>query len=256
MKAGSKSIVPSVDKAIDIIILLSQKPSLTLKEVYEELQLPASTCFNIMNTLQKRGFVEKDRFTSRFKLGLTLMKLGMQIYNDIDINKIALPIMKELVSKFGETSYLSIIDYSSYMGVVIEKIESQKTVTVIRSIGSKVPLYASATGKSLLSGLDNDELEKYFSKVKFERYTNKTITNKEKLMDELTEIRINGFAKTENDMGDGVSAISAPIKDYQGKVVAAISVSGPSNRLEEQIPLIIPEVKKAAKKISHKISIG
>ncbi len=256
MKQGSKAFVPSVDKAIDVIMLLSQKPNLTLKEVYEELQLPASTCFNIMNTLQKRGFVEKDKLTSRFKLGATLMKVGIQIYDEIDIRKIALPVMKELVSKFGETSYLSIIDYSSFEGVVIDKIESLKTVTVIRSIGSKVPLYASATGKSLLSGLDEDELEEYFSRVKLEKYTEKTNADKENLLAELIDIRANGYAKTENDMGDGASAISAPIKDYQGRVVAAISISGPSSRLDEQIPMLIPEVKAAAKKISNKIGIG
>ncbi|MCM3716312.1 IclR family transcriptional regulator [Alkalihalobacillus oceani] len=250
MTKKTKSLVPSIDKAVDIIILLSQKPNRTLKQIYEELGYPASTCFNIITTLEQRGIVEKNKLTSQFKLGTTLMRLGMQLYEDIDIRKVALPIMKTLVAKFGETSYLTIVDYSTYEGVVIDKIESLKTVTVIRSIGSRVPLYASATGKSLLSGLTNDEIEDYFSKVNFVKYTEKTITSKDQLMEELNDIREMGYAITENDMGDGASAVSAPIKDYQGKVVAAVSLSGPSNRMEEQIPLIIPEVKLAAEKIS------
>ena len=252
-KTNSKYTVPSIDKAIDIIRLLSLKPNLTFKQIVEELNLPLSTSFNIINTLQNRGFVEKNKLTSQYTLGLTLMRIGMQIYQNIDIRKFAYPIMKELVSKFGETSYLTGLDNSTFEGVVLDKIESLKTVTVVRSIGSKVPLYASATGKSLLSGFTPEELEDYLCNVTFIKFTDKTIANREMLMKELEKIRNMGYTITEDEMGDGASAVSAPIKDNQGNVVAAISIAGPMTRMENQIPSMIPEVKIAAERISKLI---
>lgn len=252
-KTNSKYTVPSIDKAIDILRLLSLKPNLTLKQIVEELNFPLSTCFNIINTLQNRGFVEKNKLTSQYTLGLTLMRIGMQIYQNIDIRKFAFPIMKELVSKFGETSYLTGLDKSTFEGVVLDKIESLKTVTVVRSIGSKVPLYASATGKSLLSGFTPEELEEYLCNVTFIKFTDKTIANREMLMKELEKIRIMGYTITEDEMGDGASAVSAPIKDNQGNVVAAISIAGPMTRMENQIASMIPEVKTSAERISKLI---
>lgn len=253
MKKSSKYTVPSIDKAIDIIMLLSQRPNLTLKEIYSELQLPISTSFNIVTTLENRGFIEKNKQTLEYKLGLTLMKLGLEIYDSIDIRKVAYPIMEDLVSEFGETSYLTSIDEHTYEGVVLEKVESSQTVTVIRSIGSKVPLYASATGKSLLSGLTEEEFAMYVNQVEFIQFSNKTITTKETLAEELVQIRKNGFALTEDEMGDGVSSISAPITNFQGKVVAAVSVAGPTSRMKEKIEGIIPHVKAAAERISKKM---
>lgn len=253
-KKTSKYIVPSIDKAVDIISLLSRTPNLTLKEIYTELNLPISTCFNIINTLEKRGLIEKNPQTAQYKLGLFLMRLGLQMYETIDIRKIAFPVMKGLVAKFGETSYLTSPDYSSLEGVVLEKVESLKTVTVVRSIGSKVPLYASATGKSLLSGFDQEKLDEYLEQTEFIQFSNNTITTKESLLAEIALIRERGYATTVDEMGDGVSSVSAPIKDFQGDVIAAVSVAGPTMRMDEQIPLIIPEVKQAAETISAAVT--
>ncbi|WP_096188806.1 IclR family transcriptional regulator [Evansella halocellulosilytica] len=250
-KPNKKYTVPSVDKAIDVLMLLSENPNLSLNQVVETLGFSMSTCYNILNTLQNRGLVEKDSLTARYSLGLTLMRLGMEIYEKIDIRIIAHPVMKDLVNKFGETSYLSSIDKSTYEGVVLDKIESLKTVTVVRSIGSRVPLYASATGKSLLSGLSPAELEEYLQTVSFYKYTENTITQAEELKNELEKIKQQGYAITEDEMGDGASSVSVPINDYQGNVIAAMSVAGPIDRMKNLIPQIIPEVKVSAERISE-----
>ncbi len=245
--------MPSINKAFDIITLLSRRPNLTLKDIYTELNLPVSTCFNIVATLEQQGIVEKNQQTGQYKLGFTLMRLGLEIYDSIDIRKVALPYMRELVSEFGETSYLTTIDLSTYEGVVLEKVESHQTVTVIRSIGSKVPLYASATGKSLLSGLSEDELNSYASQVEFTPFSDKTIATMETLEYELEQIRKQGFAITEDEMGDGVSSISSPITNFNGDVIAAVSVAGPVHRMQNRTEVIIPHVKRIAEQISKKL---
>ncbi|WP_425340345.1 IclR family transcriptional regulator [Ammoniphilus resinae] len=173
-----------------------------------------------------------------------------KIYNSIDIRRVALPYMQELAGKYGETSYLTTIDYSKYEGIVLEKIESNKTLIVVRPVGSNFPLYASATGKSLLSGLTDEELDNYFEHVQLIPFTERTLASREKLKEEIELIRHRGYATTHEEMGDGASAISSPIRNYQDKVVAAISLAGPSQRMMDQIPYIVPEVKSIAEMIS------
>lgn len=251
--SSNRNIVPSVNKAIDIIILLSESPLLTFKSICSELDLPASTCYNLLNTLEGRGIISKNKQTAEYSLGITLMRLGLHAYNSLDIRKLALPFMQELAYKYDETCYLSIVNHSTVEGIVLERIESTKTLLVLHQVGSKFPLYASATGKSLLSGLSEEELDRYFSVVELIPFSKETVTEENKLRKEIEEIRKLGYATTCNDMGDQAAGISAPIKDYQGRVIAAVSLAGPIQRMEEQYEFMIRDIKETADKISQEV---
>ncbi|WP_165820925.1 IclR family transcriptional regulator [Pueribacillus theae] len=248
-----KSIVPSVNKAIDIILLLSQSPDLSMKEIAETLELPSSTCFNILTTLEYRGFIKKNDKSLGYSLGLSIMRLGLQVYENIDIRKIALPIMKELTSIHNETCYLATLAPSKLEGFIIERVESSKTLVVLLPVGDKVPLYATATGKSLLSGFSEEDLTFYLNNVELSAFSTKTIITEEQLREELEQIRRKGYATTHNELGDGASAISCPIKDYEGNIIAAISLSGPTQRMVTQFPAMIQDVQEAANKISRSL---
>jgi DNA-binding IclR family transcriptional regulator len=245
--------VPSINKAIDIILLLSRRPNLSMKEICSEFQLPFSTCFNILTTLENRDFVRKEPQTNLYNLGYALMRLGLQIYEGIDLRKLVIPYMQDLVSKYGETSYLAAIDYSTYEGVVLEKIQSPKTIIVTRQVGSKFPLYATNTGKSLLAGLTPKQLDEYFKVVKLVPFTNKTVIDESKLREEIQLIQQRGYATTYDEMEEGASGVSAPIKDFQGKVVAAISLAGPTQRMVNHIPQMIDEIKQIGDTISQSL---
>ncbi|MCL6445138.1 MAG: IclR family transcriptional regulator [Alicyclobacillus sp.] len=245
--------VPSVHKAIDILELLRDRRRMTFKEIADTLRLPSSTCYNILNTLEARGLLAKDSTSGQYSLGVQLMQLGLRVYNDLDLRTLALPVMAELHTRFDETVYLSVLAKNGLEGIVIEKLDSPRTMLVLRQVGDRVPLYASATGKSLLSGLNEEELERYFNAVDLIPFSKTTIVDKEALLREVEMIRRNGYAITHDELNDGASAVSAPIRNHANTVVAAISLAGPVGRMQPNIPLMIPHIKDAAKRISEQL---
>src|SRR5699024_2271419 len=130
--------------------------------------------------------------------------------------------------------------------VVLENINSSNSVSVVRSIGSRVPLYASATGNSLLAGFNEVDLDLYLSRVKLEKLSESTITDPTIFKSKINEIKLNGYAITKNDLGDGVTSVSSPICDFRGQVVAAISIAGPMERMEYKLDDISQSIKEAA----------
>ncbi len=245
--------VPSVHKAIDILELLRDCKNATFRDICESLHFAPSTCYNVLNTLQERGFIRKDPNTAEYSLSTSLIQLGLQAYNNIDLREIAVPIMKELHAMFDETVYLTILSSPAYEGIVIEKIDSLHAIALIRQIGDKVPLYASATGKSILSGFTDTQLNQYLDSINLVAFSHTTISDKETLIAEINRIRECGYAITRNDLNDGASAVSSPIKDYSNAVVAAVSLAGPVDRMEAKIPEMIPYVKQTAMRISKLI---
>src|SRR5699024_1802563 len=229
-KPIKKYTITSLDKAINVILLLSEESKLTINDIAKKLELTLSTCYNIMNTLENRGLVDKNPNTNQYSLGLTFMRIGMDMYNDIDIRNMAIPIMRSLVNKFEETSYLTGLDHSTLEGIILENVNSSNSVSVVRSIGSRVPLYASATGNSLLAGFEKEKLDLYLSNVKLEKLSDSTITDPNVFKNKIAEIKANGYAITKNDLGDGVTSVSAPIYDFRDQVIAAISIAGPIDR--------------------------
>ncbi|THE11857.1 IclR family transcriptional regulator [Bacillus timonensis] len=247
----SKNQVPSVHKAINILELLKEHDFLTLKDISNSLKLPTSTCYNILTTLENRGFIQRNTETGQYILGLTLMHLGLSIYNKIDLKKVGTIHLSELSEDFGETAYLTVLDRSHFKGIVVERLQSKRTGLVYsRNIGDTFPIYASGTGKSLLSGLNDEEINYFFEKTEMISYTSKTITNEEKLRDEIQDIRRKGYAISNSAFEENVISVSSPIKDSFGKVIAAVSLVGPVNRISPIIEAVIESVKRTAFEIS------
>ena len=249
----SRYLVPTVSKSITILNLLVQRPNLSQKQIRSELDLPNGTCFNILTTLESYGMIERDPTTSLYRLGPHLIHLGFIAYKNFDVRSLSLPILKRLNALFDETVYLTILDKSSNEGIVIEKLDSSQTTVVVRQLGEKVPLYASCTGKSLLSGFDEYELERYLRATDFVKLSSKTITEQDKLRNEVETIKRKGYAITQDEWGDGATAVSSPVRDYTHRVIAAISLSGPTPRMEKTISEMIQHIQTAANEISTKM---
>ncbi|MFD1037475.1 IclR family transcriptional regulator [Virgibacillus byunsanensis] len=250
----NKYQIPSIHKAINVLELLKQQESLTLKEIKQELDMPISTCYNILTTLENRGFVQRSVDTGHYSLGMTLMHFGLFIYNNIDFKKMGKHYLGKLSEEFGETAYLSIIDKSSFKGLVIERHQGDRTGLVYsRNTGDTFPIYASGTGKSLMSGLSEDELQVFFEKTEMISYTSNTITDEETLREEIKEIIKEGYAISISAYEDNVISVSSPISDSLGRVIASVSLVGPINRIDPMLDKVIYMVKKTAMDISKEI---
>lgn len=244
--------VQSIDRAIQILNCFSEKrPELKLTEIAEELDLNKSTVHGIINTLKYHGLIDQDEESQKYRLGVTLMKLGDLASSSIDIIKFTRPYLVDICNQIEETVHLGTLDNLEV--VYIDKIESTQSMRIASSRGTRNPAYCTGIGKSMLAYLDEKALEKLL-KQDLVKYTDNTITDKDELLKELAKVRKAGYAFDNEENNIGLFCIAVPIFDHLGNANYAISVSGPSVRMtEEKIQLTKTLLEKACKEISHNI---
>jgi DNA-binding IclR family transcriptional regulator len=169
---------------------------------------------------------------------------------------VAEPILRELAEKTGETAYMVVLDGSEV--VYIEKIESQQLTGGLKmasKVGSRNPLHSCAVGKTLLSFFPEQELDRLIREKGLSRRTVNTITEPEKLKEQLRVVRTQGYAVDDEENEEGIRCLAAPVFDEKGRPVAAISVSGPAFRVTKKVlqQVLRKEVTEAAKEISRKM---
>jgi len=239
-----------LDKTFSILdILLQHGSSMHMTEISEKLGLYPSTIHRILDTLKHRGYVEQDPKTQKYRLGLKLLELGMAKLHQMDLVKEATPYLKELVKLCNETVHLGILEEGEVL--YLAKEESSQTIRMISYVGKRAPLYCTALGKILLAYMSEEEREKILQNREFPRLTENTITDKEELEKELNRIKKQGFALDREENEKDVRCMAAPIRNYQEKVIAAISISSPIFRINKDVQ---NNLKEALLKTSEKIS--
>lgn len=243
----------TLTRAIDILELLSRsKEGYTLTQLASMLDSPKSSIFDIVKTLvYKNMVVEDDSFgTTRYKIGLGAFLIGSSYLKDIDIVNVAKNDLIALANKMSATTFMSILD--DYMVTYLYKYESEHTIITTANIGSRRSIHSSALGKTMMAFASEDELREAIKRTDFVAYTEYTITSVEKYLDELKEVRKKGYAKSDREDTLQQIAAAAPIRNHDGKVIAAISCVG---YYEEEIDLddLGEIVKEVADKISAKL---
>ncbi|MFW6381612.1 MAG: IclR family transcriptional regulator [Bacillota bacterium] len=248
-----KKIIKSIDRALQVLeVFRLDKPEWGVTEISEELNLYKSNVHNILSTLVHRGFVEKNPLTDKYRLSIKMYELGSIVLENLDLRKTALPYIEKISNKFNETVHLGVLDKNEVIS--IEQKETAQSLKPTVFIGKRAPLYCTAVGKAILAYFSPEKLEEFFNNTELKPYTENTITDPNKLKQELKEIRKQGYAVDRNEHEVGINCIAAPIRDYTGKVIASMSVSGPASRLKEKkVPEIAEEVKQATRQISREL---
>jgi IclR family KDG regulon transcriptional repressor len=246
--------INSVIRALKILDSYSfQKSAYTNNELSKKLGLNKSTITALLSSLEEGGFLEKDERTREYRLTSKLFQLGRIYVGQVDLRKVAIPLLTELAVSCHETVHIGFLN--KFTVVNIETIESNNPVGI--RITNDVPTDAngSGMGKALLAFLDEEELEEYFAKVELRRHTPNTITSKEELKKHLARVKENGYAIDDVELLDDVRCVGAPIFDGTGKAIAAISISGPTYRMtREKIDKeYVAAIKETAAKISRKL---
>ena len=249
-KANPNYPIKVLDKTFSILdILLQHGSSMHMTEISEKLGLYPSTIHRILDTLKYWGYVEQDPKTQKYRLGLKLLELGMAKLHQMDLVKEATPYLKELVKLCNETVHLGVLEEEDVL--YLAKEESSQTIRMISYVGKRAPLHCTALGKVLLAYLPEGERKKILDKIELPRLTENTITDKIELEKELNKVKEQGFTLDIGENEKDVRCIAAPIIDYQGKVIAAISISCPAFRINENIQ---NNFKKALIETSKKVS--
>jgi IclR family KDG regulon transcriptional repressor len=240
-----------LDKALDIVLTFSRKePELGPTDVAQRLGMPRSTVHRVMLTLARRGFLERDEVTGRYRLGAVFLLLASQVEMNHDLRRAAMPQLRELQASTGEAVNLNIV----YEGerLCIEKIDSQHALRSQIQVGSRAPLWSAGPAKVLLAFLPDHEQERVL--LRFAESGDGSHPDPAELRRELVEIRRLDYAVSSGELVPGVASAAAPLRDHTGEVVAAISVGGPLIRFTPaRMPDLIEATVRAARLISARL---
>ena len=245
--------VRSVDRALDIIEQLSvaEKP-LGPTRLAEKTGMDKSTVYRLLSTLQRRGYVDKLEGEGTYHIGQKLIALTSNYIGNLELQTEAKPYLSALATDLGLTTHLGVLDGRDV--IYIEKLENMPTPQLYSQIGTRMPAYCSSLGKCLLANLRGDELDELMASCHFEAFTPHTIVSLYPFKEHLRQVRSQGWALDNEESALGHMCVGAPIYDYRGEIIAAVSASGAKENIPEHyLPVVIDAVKKTALQISRRM---
>lgn len=247
-----KESVRAVERTAEIFRAFSfERQELSLAELCTLVDLPKTTIYRILSTLECQNWVVQDSESGKYRLGYELIKLGSIAQAGNSIQRAAAEDMNRVTKETSQTCNLYIRD--GFERLCVAQVVGTEYVRRFSYLGARYPLYCGA-GKLLLAFADKEVRDKYFETVKLEKYTENTVIDKEVLKQELEDIVRKGYAVTKGERDEMTAMVSVPIYDYTGKVVASITISGPVYLFSgENVSKYLNVLKQAASNISVKL---
>lgn len=215
--------VPALDKIVRICDYLSDKDGATFSQIYQGVGMAKSSTSSLLSGMVAHGLLRQEN--EKYYLGLRLYEFGNKAAEQYDIKKIAVPILTDLRDKTNLTCHLGVLQGAS--PIYLLKLESPQSVIVRSWEGKRLSLHSSGLGKALLAWKDESEADALLADERpLVRHTATTITDDAMFRKELAEVRARGWAYDNEEDCEGVRCIAVPVFNKQGKVVAAISMSG------------------------------
>ena len=230
MSGKSRYNIDILDVTFDLIECLANKGGKPQKasSLAKELDVSHNRVFRILKTLESRCYVESSSRADGYQLSLGFVAIGEQVRERISLRQEAAPILAELAEKTGDATCLLV--RHGLHAMIIERYVGHHSVQVTASIGELIPLHLGASPKLLLAFLPEEERNQILGQLELVPRTNHSITDRERLVQRLEEIRGRGYEVEEGEMAVGAVAIAAPVRDHTAEVVAGISLTTPDPR--------------------------
>ena len=247
---GSVTPVKTVDRLVRVLDCFSrERPAWSLAELSRQLGIPKSTLHRFLTAMEAHGILRCDPRDRRWRLGYRLLIWGSLARDSLDLRHIARPVMDGLVAATGETAILTV--YQSREVVCIEKVEADRPVRMTLDVGMRRLPHAGASSKVLMAYLPEEEVQAIIRDQGLPPLCVNTITDPDRLREELARIREQGYAESHEETDLGAWGVATPIFDEGGRVVAAIGVAGPRSRYTEQRAReFVALCRQAARRIS------
>lgn len=245
----AQDTINSIAKAFEVIRIMARQPRWELGDLCRATGFPKTTVFRIVLTLEEQGIVVQERKGGAYQLTLELFKIGTAIVSHFDLVELARPACRALLQAVDETVNLTVPS-----GLDMLVVDKHVTTQVLRPdsvIGTSFPIYRSASGKVYLAFLAEDEREELLQRIKT---GTPGVTDKDLdlFKREFDVVRTDGFGYDNEEIYLGVRCIAAPIFDHAGQIVATLSCSIPSIRMNDQSSqLFFTEVVRAAAQVSR-----
>jgi IclR family pca regulon transcriptional regulator len=239
----------SLMRGIAVIQVFSHEhPALTLSEVARLTGMTRATSRRILHTLEELGHVRADG--RHFSLTPRVLSLGWAYLSSLNLAEIAQPLMEELVEETKESCSASTLDLPDI--VYVARVPTRRIMTIALGVGTRLPAHSTSMGRVLLANLPPDELERFLAETPLQAFTERTITDPEKLRRRLAVVREQGWALTDQELEIGLRSVAAPLRDANGHALAALNVSVAASRvsIEELRQRFLPLLLQTAEAIS------
>lgn len=242
----------STNKVFQVLETLCEGKAAGVTELSNQLGIKPSSMHRFLSVLTKLGYVQKDANSGKYFATLKIFQLGVSVRNKLSLISIARPHMEELGDMLKETVNIAVFAQNSV--VVIDRVQSPATLPTNIIVGQHLPAYCTAFGKVFLAAMSPRELDRYLETAPLKPLTAQTIIRTRDLREELKKILKNGYAIDNRELDDNIRCLSSPIRDESGRVVAALSFSGPTSRVKMvRLKTFIKTVKDISAEISLKL---
>src|SRR5207249_2235894 len=248
----SNYIIQSVSHSLDVLEqFFGEADELGVTELSKRLKLHKNNVFRLLATLESRGYIEQNRATENYRLGIRCLQLGQNYVQHMGLLRQARPIMTDLVRQVRETTYLAVLRRVAV--VPVEVIEADRPVRIVSQLGEALPLHCTAAGKAYLAFESEDDVRALLPDG-LPRLTERTIVDRQALVQQLRTVVATGYAVDLGEHLEDVRAVAAPVRDYARAVVGALAVVAPASRLTpERIEKeVAPRVLKAGRELSSR----
>ncbi|WP_085522805.1 IclR family transcriptional regulator domain-containing protein [Tuberibacillus sp. Marseille-P3662] len=249
----SQDYIQSLEKGLNVIQAFSEETqTLTISEAARVTGLSRPTARRILLTLEHLGFAKS--MNGVYSLTAHTLTLGYAYLSSQNIWNIAHPFMRDFVVETGESSSIAVLDGTDI--IYVARVPTKRIMTINLNVGSRLPAYATSMGHVLLAHLSQDGFNQFLDNATFDKYTDNTITTQEELIENLNHVRERGWALVEQQLEEGLRSIAVPIKNTDGKVIAAINCSAHAGRISKEtlkeayLPLLLTAADKISKGIS------
>jgi len=244
--------IKSIVKVFNLMELLVTKNEFQLAELRSLLNSPKTTIHRMLLTLESLGYVQQNHRSRGYMASMKIFELGGKVLHNLDIREAAKPFMIELSLKTGETINLGILDGTDI--ICINKLQSKQHLKLDQPIGARAKAYHTAMGKAILAYLPEGDRAQLFSNHTVALGTSKSLKTVSAIEKDLESVRERGYSVDNEEYIRGVSAVGAPVYDNNSKVVAGLSIAGPTARINERnIESLAKSVKETAALISERL---
>jgi IclR family transcriptional regulator, KDG regulon repressor len=246
-------VIQSVAHALDVLEqFYGELDELGVTELSKRLKLHKNNVFRLLATLESRGYIEQNKATENYRLGIRCLQLGQTYVNQMGLLRQARPILEEVSRQSRENTYVAVARRQAVVPLAV--VESKLPVRIMSNVGEALPLHSTAVGKVFLA-YESEEGLRHVLGTNLEKFTEKTFHEFPALSDHLKGVAERGVAVDVGEYLVDVRAVAAPVRDYTRNVVGALAVAGPAYRLStDRIEKeIVPLVQKAGKDLSNRL---
>ena len=257
VKEKSEYAIQTVTNALRVLDTLGAEGETGVAELSRQLSLHKNNIFRLLATLEEQGYVEQNRLTERYRLGLRSLDLGQAFVREHSLALRGRDAVEALVAETGESAHLAVSDALEV--VAIEGVAGERALVAARRVGVRHPLHCTALGKVLLANASEavrrDHHQAVIAHLGLPEKTRHTITLADKFLEELRAIASAGHAFDREEFELGLCCVAAPVQDASAAVVAALSVSVPRARCSEDElqDRVLPAVTNAAERLSREL---